>query len=91
MYIIYKVVFGDTLDSICSKFHITKESFFLQNDLKKIQEGDRVIIDKERPKVHIVKPGETLDTIAQLYNIDKEEIIKKNSINRIFNGLNIFI
>ena len=91
MYIIYRINELDTLNTIIKKFNIEEKNIINYNSSKKLSEGDRIIIDKQIPKVHVVMPGESLEKIAKLYNVSEEYLIKKNGINKIFNGLNILI
>lgn len=91
MYIIYRVNEFDTIESIAKKFGVTEQNISNKNLTKKIQEGDRIVIDKTPQLVHVVMPGESIESIAKLYNVSKDYLIKKNGINKIFNGLNLFI
>ena len=91
MYIIYRINELDTLNTIIKKFNIGEQNIINYYSSKKLSEGDRIIIDEQIPKVHVVMPGESLEKIAKLYNVSEEYLIKKNGINKIFNGLNIFI
>ena len=91
MYIIYRINEFDTIESIVKKFGVTEQNISNKNLTKKIQEGDRIVIDKTPQLVHVVMPGESIESIAKLYNVSKDYLIKKNGINKIFNGLNLFI
>ncbi len=87
-YIIYKVNHGDTKQSIAKQLGITPTSILCKDNPNP---GDRVVINTNLSKIHIVKPGDTLDTIASYYQVDKQVLKQKNNITRLFVGQQLFI
>ena len=82
---IYKVLEGDTKESILSK------GYEFQNE--QIEENDIILLTKIEGKKHIVRPLDTLENIANSYFIDKSDIIKRNNLKteKLFIGQILWI
>lgn len=78
----YKVVSGDTLDSIAKKFGVSVDTIKWANDLKSdsISPAQSLKIPPVTGVVHKVASGDTIYSIAKKYHVDPQNIV-----NFIFN------
>lgn len=78
----YKVVSGDTLESIAKKFGVSVDTIKWANDLKSdnIAPGQSLKIPPITGIVHKVQSGDTIYSIAKKYHVDAQNIV-----NFIFN------
>ncbi len=81
---IYKVVAGDTLDTISKKFGVSKNSLVSSNDslpLKgKLKVGQTIVILPVEGLVYEVKKGDTIEALARKYSTTSKEILKYNNM-----------
>lgn len=89
-YSVYLVKKDDTLAEIARRENSTVSAIKKLNSVV-LFEGERLIIPKNRGKIHIVKPFESLESIAALYNTDSQTIASYNGINAVFLGQTVYI
>ncbi len=96
----YKVLVGDTLEKLATKFNTTIDSIVSLNGIKnknKIYAGQILKINSNvatSSKTYTVKAGDTLSQIAKDNNTTVSYLISKNNItnvNKIFVGQKIYI
>lgn len=84
MYKIYKVVSGDTIDSIAKKFNTTVKNLQEINDIDYISVGDLIVVPNNMNNdwfdIYIVKKGDNLFSIAQKYDISLNDLLKVNGL-----------
>ncbi len=84
MYKIYKVVSGDTIDSIAKKFNTTVKNLQEINDKDYISVGDLIVVPNNMNNdwfdIYIVKKGDNLFSIAQKYDISLNDLLKVNGL-----------
>lgn len=76
----YKVVDGDTLASLASKFGVTSESIKWSNSMttNTIKPGTSLVIPPIDGVAYTVKSGDTADTLASKYRASRDQIIVFN-------------
>lgn len=86
MYKIYKVVSGDSLESIAKKFNTTINNLQEINDKEYISVGDLIIVPNNTNNnwfnTYVVKKGDNLYSIAQKNNISLNDLIKINGLEK---------
>lgn len=86
MYKIYKVVSGDSLESIAKKFNTTINNLQEINDKEYISIGDLIIVPNNTNNnwfnTYVVKKGDNLYSIAQKNNISLNDLIKINGLEK---------
>lgn len=88
MYKIYKVLKGETLEDIATKFNTTVEELSRINasdSMLTIQEGDFIIVPMPRGSffdVYTIKPGDTMYAIGKKYSATEEDLLKLNGIDK---------
>ncbi len=89
----YRVLNGDTINSICEKFNSSKENIIRNNNFIELYEGEWIKIKVNNYIIHYVKPMENLESISKKYNIQKEKIILDNNLTceKLFIGQSIKI
>lgn len=72
----YKVVSGDTLSSLSSKFGVTSDSIKWSNGINSasLTPGTNILIPPIDGIVHTVKTGDTPDSLASKYSANKDQI-----------------
>ena len=91
--IVIKIENDDSLENIAKQYNITVAHLKFANDnIEKVEEGDRIIIPFKALAVHIVRPLETLEKIARKYNTTVQNIKEANGdIKEIFIGQQLII
>ena len=90
--IIHKVKSDETLKSISRKYRVPSYLILLENKVKEIYIGMRLIIPSPDGIEYVVKPFESLDIIAEKFNIKVSELIEFNKgIQNVFLGQTIYI
>ena len=88
----YRVINGETVNSLCAKFNLPTALFIKENNLsKELEDGDLVIITKYSCKLYSVLPLDTLNSISKKFNLNKEELKEKNKIDYVYYGLKILL
>lgn len=80
---VYRVVAGDTLESIAAKYKITIQTLRWANNLKDdagISEDQELIIPSVDGVVYTVKDGDTVESLATKYKADAERITAFNNL-----------
>lgn len=80
----YKVVNGDTLQSIAQKFGVTSESIRWSNSLAadSVSAGVSLVIPPQNGIVVTAKTGDTPQSLATRYNASAEQIIQANDAEK---------
>ena len=89
--IVYQLVEGETLESVCNDFKVSINHIKRINEIDSASEGDFIFLDFIDLKIHVVKPNQTLEDIAILYNTSVNELKQKNNIDKVFLGQQIII
>lgn len=76
----YRVLPGDTENSICVKFNTSKQNILRNNPQIPLYAGEWIEIEVNNFLSHIVKPMQTLDEISKLYGISVENIKEFNKL-----------
>lgn len=79
----YKVVEGDTLESIARKFNISTETVLWANDLKRtstIRVGQELTILPISGVSYKIKSGDTVSEIAEKFHISQRELVEFNDL-----------
>ena len=88
----YRVINGETVNSLCAKFNLPTALFIKENNLtKEIEDGEVVVINKYNCKLYTVLPLDTIKSIAKRFNVSEEELKEKNKIDFVYYGLKILI
>lgn len=98
MYKIYKVVSGDTLESIAKKFNTTVKDLQEINDKDYITMGELIVVPNNTKNewfdIYTVKKGDNLYALAQKYNIGLVDLLNINGLdkdNYIYPGQEIMV
>lgn len=80
--IAYTVKDGDTMDSIASRYGITKQTIKWANDMtnESLNVGDNLKILPVDGVLYTVKSGDTVESIADKYSVDKTRMITYNDL-----------
>lgn len=83
MYDIYQIMGGETLDSIASKYNISKEILEKINPNSTFMPGTNIVIPTINRyfEVYTIKDGDTLYEIARRYNTDYNLLALLNGLN----------
>ncbi len=82
----YKVQHGDTIDSVATKFNVTKDTIKWANTGKidyyseKLNENDTVSIPEINGVLYEVKQGDTIDSIIAKTSGDKNDVMGVNQL-----------
>lgn len=91
----YKVVEGDTISAIASKFGVTSDSIRWSNNMtgEAVAAGTTVTIPPVNGIVHTVAAGDTADQLAAKFKANKDQIVAYNDaeINGLVVGEKIII
>ena len=77
----YRVMSGDSVESICEKFNTCNENILRNNPNLSLYAGEWIRIKVNDFVMHIVKPAETINNIAKFHGVSKEKIINDNALN----------
>ncbi len=89
---LYCVEKGDSLDSICEKFHASKSNVVFLNCLKKEPiEGETLLIERADGEKYVVKPKDTLYSIANGDEKKIREIMNRNKIDEVYFGQTVYV
>lgn len=77
----YRVMRGDSVESICEKFNTCKENILRNNPNLSLYAGEWIRIKVNDFVMHIVKPTETINDIARFHGVLKEKIINDNALS----------
>lgn len=85
MYNVYKILEGDTLESIASKFNTTVNELMNMNNLDEtsLRASDQIIVPETSKKYfeyYTVKKGDSIYAIARRYNINPELLASLNGL-----------
>lgn len=86
MYNVYKVLGGETLESLANRFNTTVENLQLLNNLEGlyIEDRDEIIVPETSKKYfeyYKVQKGDSIYGIAKRYNINPELLASLNGLN----------
>lgn len=86
MYNIYRVIDGDTLESIAEKFGTSVEALLMANNLDdaSLRASDELIVPDSSKKYfeyYTVEKGDSLYAIGRKYNINPELLASLNGLN----------
>jgi len=86
MFNVYKVIEGDTLESIADRFHTTIENLELLNHLSReaMRAQSEIIVPDTAKKYfeyYTVRKGDSIYEIARRYNINPELLASLNGLN----------
>jgi LysM repeat protein len=84
--LVHKVLEGETIQSIAKLYNQTRDCLTKVNNIKSVEEGDRLIIPQKNTAIYVVKPLDTIAKIAKKFNVTEEEIINNNNSSKIFIG-----
>ena len=84
--LVHKVEEGETIEQIAKLYNQTRDSLMKVNNIKTIEEGDRLIVPQKNTAIYVVKPLDTIAKIAAKFNVDEEQIKKNNNSSKIFIG-----
>ncbi len=88
--IFYRVNLGDTVLGVAERFNVPVTKIIKDNNLdKEIEQGDMLLIQKDKCRLYKVLPFDTLSSIAQKFNLNEQEILLNNGIEYVFYGLTI--
>ncbi len=78
----YTVQDGDTMDSLASRFSVSKDQIRWSNNMKNetLTVGNTLYIPSVAGIIYKVKDGDTVDSLAEKYGSDKEQIIAYNDL-----------
>lgn len=78
----YKVVDGDTMNSIAAKFGVSKETIKWANDMTSdsLSNGTTLKIPPVDGVLYTVSSSDTIDSIAKRYDVDKTRLILYNDL-----------
>ena len=85
MYSIYRIMYGDTLDSIANRFNTTADKLRDINSRIDMSNGSYIIvpaISDDAFDMYVVKNGDTFYGIAREYNIDVDDLVTLNGLNK---------
>ncbi|MBR1867335.1 MAG: LysM peptidoglycan-binding domain-containing protein [Clostridia bacterium] len=89
---LYRVEKGDSLESICERFHASKSYIVFLNCLtKEPLEGESLLIEKANGREYVVKPGDTLQKIAGGDEEALRRIMSENKIDEVYFGQTIYV
>lgn len=98
MYKIYKVVSGDTLESIAKKYNTTVKNLMDINGKDYIVMGELIIVPNTMKNdwfdIYVVKKGDNLYSIADNYNISLNDLLNINGLdkeNYIYPGQEVLV
>lgn len=98
MYKVYKIVAGDTLESIAKKFNTTIKQLQEINDKDYVTIGEMIVVPNNTKndwfEVYTVKKGDNLYAIAQKYNMSLVDLLNINGLdkdNYIYPGQEIMV
>lgn len=83
MYDIYKIVEGDTIDTLATKYNTTPQVLRNLNPSSNFSIGSNIVVPKvnEYFVVYNIKKGDTLYEIARKYNTDYNLLALLNGLN----------
>lgn len=85
MYTIYKVLAGDTLESIANKFNTDVNTLLKINSIddNSFLPGNGIIVPKNNLylKEYVVREGDTIYSIARKNNVSKDTLLGLNGLN----------
>ena len=84
--LVHKVLEDETISSIAKLYNQTRDCLMKVNNIKNVEEGDRLIIPQKNTAIYVVKPLDTITKIAKKFNVSEEEIVKNNNSSKIFIG-----
>lgn len=87
----YRVIKGDTLESIASYAGLSVIELSRANRLTSVLPGMRLLIPSRKGIPYVVQPYDTLIKIANKFNTDVKKLIELNHVERVFLGQLIFI
>lgn len=98
MYKVYKIVAGDTLESIAKKFNTTIKQLQEINDKDYVTIGEMIVVPNNTKndwfEVYTVKKGDNLYAIAQKYNMSLVDLLNINGLDKdkyIYPGQEIMV
>ena len=98
IYKIYKVVSGDTLESIAKKYNTTVKNLMDINGKDYIVMGELIIVPNTMKNdwfdIYVVKKGDNLYSIADNYNISLNDLLNINGLdkeNYIYPGQEVLV
>ena len=83
MYSVYKVVYGDTLDSIAKMMNTTIDELMNINSNIDMNIGSYIVVPNNNSdlfQTYIVKPKDSLYQIAKEYGVNKDDLAAINGI-----------
>lgn len=88
---VYKVVKGDTLESIAKRYKLSVIELSLTNNLKAVCPGMRLLIPLRKGIPYTVQPHDNMESIASKFNVDVGQLCELNNTVRVFLGQLIFV
>lgn len=78
----YVVETGDTIDTIASKFNLTKDTIIWANNLvsNRLYAGQTLQILPTNGVIYTVKVGDTIDSLADKYRVDRDRLVLYNDL-----------
>jgi membrane-bound lytic murein transglycosylase D len=94
--IVYKIGYGDTLESLSDIFDVSVTKIIKHNKMKKnkkIRIGQKIVLPNTKRGIYTVRRGDHLIKIAQKYNLNKIALIKLNALkkNKIYPGQKLIV
>ncbi|HKL93944.1 MAG TPA: LysM peptidoglycan-binding domain-containing protein [Clostridia bacterium] len=86
MFVVHKVLKGETLSQIAREKHTTTSKIKKLNGISSTQEGERLLIEVLEGTPYTVKPFDSLSKIASRFNISEQSICEINGITEVFVG-----
>lgn len=79
----YSVADGDTIDSIATKFNLSKQTIKWANNMTSdsLTVGSKLKIPPVDGVLYTVKAGDTIDSIAKKYDVDKTRLVLYNDLD----------
>lgn len=84
--LVHKVSEGETIQMIAKLYNQTRDSLMKVNNIKSVEEGDRLIIPQKNTAIYVVKPLDTIAKISKKFGVSEEDIVKNNNTRKIFIG-----
>lgn len=89
---VYKVLRGETVESIGAHNNVSAEVLRHRNKLNaEVREGMRLVIPCTGGRVYVVQPFDTLETIAVKQGVTRRELVELNQVEKVFLGQRILL